>query len=253
MPLRTARAIKLLCVAVVLAALIGVGGLGALRLYRAWSNPEMVVTLPEGITAREIDDILAKAGITPAGSVSALAERDHLEGYLFPDTYRFHRNTDPEQVVQRLRDTFTLKAGPLVGEDADAARKTVIIASLLEREVTDPADGRIVAGIIEKRLKEGMPLQIDATICYIKKAAKPNEPCYPLTRVDLTNPSPYNTYLYRGLTPGPIGNPGIGALTATIHAEASPYWFYLSDPATGKTVFSVTNEEHNRNRKQYLE
>lgn len=222
-------------------------------LVRGLLNPEVTVTIPEGVTAAEVDTLLAKAGVTPAGSVLAIAERDAREGYLFPDTYRFHPDSVPEDVVARLVATWEEKAGPLLAGSPGTALEELTIASILEREVRDPDERRVVAGIIKKRLDAGIPLQVDATICYLKKLEEPGSPCYPIRAVDLTIRSPYNTYLYRGLPPGPIGNPGIGALTASIGAQASPYWFYLSDPATSRTIFSATNEEHERNRSRYLD
>lgn len=213
---------------------------------------EVTVTIPEGLTAIEMDRLLAEEGITPAGAVRSIAERDELEGYLFPDTYRFRKHSDPEVVVRRLKATFEQKARPLLSEDPAIARETVIVASLLEKEVPDPADRRIVAGIVAKRREARMPLQLDATICYFKQLASSTRACYPITAVDLTYASPYNTYLYRGLPPGPIGNPGVGALTAALDPQASPYWFYLSDPATGRTVFSETNEQHEAAKERYL-
>jgi UPF0755 protein len=251
-PLRTAHVTKLFVAIVAIAILAGLATYLAIPKIRTLLNPEVTVTIPEGVTAREIDAILAGAGVTPAGSVAAIAERDEREGYLFPDTYRFHPDSDPEAVVARLVATWEEKAAPILDGQPGDVRDHVIVASILEREVPDPADQRVVAGIIEKRLEAGMPLQVDAAICYIKALESPGTPCYPIFAVDLTNASPYNTYLYRGLPPGPIGNPGASALSASIDAQASPYWFYLSDPATSRTIFSATNEEHERNKDRYL-
>lgn len=250
--MRTAHVIKLLVAICAIAALAGAATYFSLPKIRTLLTTDVTVTIPEGLTSAEIDKILADAGVVPAGSVLAIAERDEREGYLFPDTYRFRPNTDPEAVVARLVATWDEKASPILADDPASTREYLIVASLLEREVRDPEDQRVVAGIIEKRLEEGMPLQIDATICYVKKLESPEAPCYPITAVDLTNASPYNTYLYRGLPPGPIGNPGASALSASIDAQASPYWFYLSDPATSRTIFSATNEEHERNKDLYL-
>lgn len=221
-------------------------------LVRERMSGDVSVTIPEGMTAIEIDQVLAEGGVTAPGAVRAIAERDSLEGYLFPDTYRFRPGSDPEAVVRRLRETFDQKAGPVLAGNPAKAQETVVIASLLEKEVPDPVDRRIVAGIIEKRREAGMPLQLDATVCYLKELASSTQHCYPITAVDLTYASPYNTYLYRGLPPGPIGNPGVGALTAALDPQASPYWFYLSDPATSRTIFSRTNEEHEAAKDRYL-
>lgn len=256
MPLRIAHATRLLGIGVIAVIFMTCAWLGYSQLLpyvQERLSGDVTVTIPEGMTAIEIDRVLAEQGITPAGSVLAIAQRDDLEGYLFPDTYRFQPASDPEAVVRRLRQTFEQKAAPLLPADEAEAMETLIVASLLEKEVPDPAERRIVAGIIEKRREAGMPIQLDATICYLKQLASSTESCYPITRIDLTIASPYNTYLYRGLPPGPIGNPGVGALTASLEPQASPYWFYLSDPETKRTIFSQTNEEHNANRAKYLE
>ena len=106
-----------------------------------------------------------------------------------------------------------------------------------------------------------MPLDVDATVCYAKllenQASRPAasqvaQACYPLTALDFKIDSPYNTYLYRGLPPGPIGNPGVSAIMAAIHPVVSPYWYYLSDPKTGKTIFAKTLDEQTQNRVKYL-
>jgi UPF0755 protein len=128
-----------------------------------------------------------------------------------------------------------------------------VLASLVEREVPLAEDQRRVAGILEKRLAVGMPLQVDATICHIKKIrAGSSVGCYPLSPLDFAVDSPYNTYLHMGLPPQPIGNPGIQAIMAVLDPLPSRYWYYLSDPATGKTVWSETLDEQEANRVKYL-
>ena len=109
-------------------------------------------------------------------------------------------------------------------------------------------DRKIVAGIIEKRLEAGIPLQIDASICYLK-----GDPCLPITDRDKKIDSLYNTYLHRGLTPGPIGNPGLDAIEASISPEKSPFLYYISDPETGRTIFASSLDEHNSNVVKYLD
>ena len=119
----------------------------------------------------------------------------------------------------------------------------------------DQNDQEIVAGIILKRLAEGIPLDIDATVCYAKLLGRPTSTAQAcsLSPLDFKIESPYNTYLYKGLPPGPIGNPGTSAITAALHPQSSPYLYYLSDPATGKTIFAKTLDEQNQNRVKYLE
>src|SRR3989344_6352885 len=125
--------------------------------------------------------------------------------------------------------------------------KVLTIASMLEKEVPHFEDRKIVAGIFEKRLEAGWPLQVYAALCY-KKPGK----CHPLGALDLKRDSPYNTYLYKGLPPTPISNPGLEAIKAALAPQKSSNWFYLSDPETGNTVFAETLDEHNKNRPHYL-
>ena len=105
---------------------------------------------------------------------------------------------------------------------------------------------------MKKRLAAGMKLDIDATICYLKKILKGQSSCYPLSPEDFKIESPYNTYLHIGLPPGSIGSPNISAISATMNSITSPYWYYLNDPKTGKTIFAKTLDEQNANRRIYL-
>ncbi|PIV31820.1 endolytic transglycosylase MltG, partial [Candidatus Wolfebacteria bacterium CG02_land_8_20_14_3_00_37_12] len=129
--------------------------------------------------------------------------------------------------------------------------RLITIASYLEKEVPGNDDRRIVAGIIEKRLKIGMPIQIDATVLYNKCSGRFSE-CPLLVKSDFKKDSPYNTYTRLGLTPTPISNPSLDAIKAVIEKKDSGYWFYLSDPKTKKTIFSENLEKHNINRAKYL-
>jgi UPF0755 protein len=187
-----------------------------------------------------------------SGALIAVARAQNLEGHLFPDTYQFYTDGNVEEVIQEMTTDFNAKAGPLL---ISAPTSTLIIASIVEKEVPNQQDQEIVAGIILKRLADGMPLDIDATVCYAKLLAAPTsttQACS-LTTLDFKIDSPYNTYLNKGLPPGPIGNPGTSAITAALHPQSSPYFYYLSDPATGKTIFAKTLDEQNQNRVKYLE
>ena len=129
----------------------------------------------------------------------------------------------------------------------------MILASFLEREVREFDDRQIVAGILLKRLRVGIPLQVDATISYAKcgGALRSCEEII-VTRNDLALASPYNTYQRLGWTPTPIANPGEAAIKAAVTPRSSPYFYYLSAKETKETVFSKTLEEHNLNRAKYL-
>ena len=145
--------------------------------------------------------------------------------------------------AEGLLGTFEKKVAPALQDASQNPQRTVYdivtLASILEREVSDSKDRRIVAGILWKRIELGIPLQVDATIAFItgKKTGE-------ITLADLQTPSPYNTYLHRGLPSGPIANPGLDAIESAAHPDPSDYLYYLSKP-TGETVFSKTLEEHN--------
>ncbi len=213
------------------------------------------VTIREGATIYEIDTIFASAGVLPSGALIAFEENSGtvLEGTLFPETYRFFKKSTTSDVVARMTDEFKREVQPLLPEDPAKAKETLILASILEGEVPKPNDRRVVAGILLKRLKAGMPLQVDASICYIKQIrADAHVPCYPLSAEDFERQSSYNTYRNQGFPPHPISNPGVEAVKAALEPLASPYWYYLSDPKTGDTIFAKTLDEHNANRVKYL-
>jgi UPF0755 protein len=210
------------------------------------------VTIPEGENIYQIDAILADALVIPRGALIAANVNGALEGRLFPDTYQFYTNTSIHDVVKKMTDDFEAKAAPLLAGDAANATSDLIMASIVEKEVPDLADQKMVAGILWKRLKAGMLLQVDASVCYAMQMANlvGSPDCGVL---DLKIDSPYNAYLYRGLPPGPIGNPGISAIQAAVDPVSSPYWFYLSDPKTGKTIFAKTLDEQHQNTVKYLD
>ncbi len=212
---------------------------------------EAEVTIPEGSSIYDIDSILSAAGIFPQGEFITLAKQHNLEGELFPDTYRFYLKSSDADIFQKFSDNFKKHLAPILPADPALARQVLIMASILEKEVQTAADQKIVAGILWKRLKAGMPLQADATICYAKRAAGAKS-CYPLTALDTAMESPYNTYLNRGLPPGPIGNPGVSAVLAALSPTSTPYWFYLTDPVTHQTIFAKTLAEQEANRAKYL-
>lgn len=215
---------------------------------------EVGITIPEGSSVYEIDRILSDADIVDTGTLVGFDKQEKVEGRLFPDTYKFFIDAKLEDVVNKFLANFDAKVADRLPEDTEEAENVLILASLLEKEVPGHEDRKIVAGILKKRLVAGMPLQVDATICYIKRVAVyPGEQkCYPLTPLDFKVDSPYNTYLYRGLPSGPIGNPSLSAIRAVLEAQESAYWYYLSDPETKRTIFAGTLEEHNENRVEYL-
>lgn len=173
-----------------------------------------------------------------------------LEGYLFPDTYQLEYGAGVEQAVKMMLANFDRKVSKDLREEIKRQGKSlyeiITMASLIEKEVHGARDRKIVSGILWKRLKAGMPLQVDATISYItgRKTTK-------ISKEETQIDSPYNTYRYAGLPLGPIANPGLESIMAAIYPEESNFWYYLSAP-DGKTIFSRTLEEHNRAKAKYL-
>ncbi len=210
---------------------------------------KVTVTIPPGATVADINKELKAKGVFNNEDLPR-----NLEGYLFPDTYEFFAPSSPEVVFQKFMDAFNSNAA-LYFTGNRSFKDTLTVASLIEREVpSDGSDRAKVSGIVWKRLDNGMPLQIDATLCYAKELQTRGETkCYPLKPADFADSSGYNTYRYTGLPPSPIGNPGADAIYAAVHPAPSPYWFFLSDPETKKTIFAKTLDEHNRNIVKYLE
>lgn len=181
--------------------------------------------------------------------LQSLPANASLEGYLFPDTYRIESD-QPENFVKRMIDNLENKLDNFWGQ-IEQSEKTIheiiIMASLLEKEVVTLEDKKMVADILWRRIEVGMPLQVDATINYITGKKNTN-----VTISEKEVDSFYNTYKYRGLPQGPIANPGAASIKAAIYPTPNDYWYYLSDPATGKTIFSKTHLEHIKAKNQYL-
>ncbi len=171
-----------------------------------------------------------------------------LEGYLFPDTYRVWGDQLPEGLIRKQLQEF----GDLFGEakvsSQSAPLKTldeaVILASIVEAEVRDQADRRIVAGIFLNRLRDGMALQTDASISYMTGSDRSRS-----TLADLKIDSPFNTYMYRGLPPAPINSPGKSAIEAVLNPAPTDYLFFLTDKA-GKVLYARNLDEHAANRRK---
>lgn len=227
------------------------------------------ITIPEGFTTKQIDDRLADQQLIERGAfVDAVKKFTNynaypflpktqmtgtaipLEGFLFPDTYRI--NPDgfaADQLINLMLQNFQKKLPADITTTLTSRNislyEAVTVASMLEREVRHSEDLEIVAGIMWKRVQKGWFLNIDATILY---GSGKNS----LTRDDLKLDSPYNTYTRKGLPLGPISNPGAKAILAAINPKKTSYWFYITNPKTGKAIFADTNEGQNRNRAIYL-
>lgn len=224
------------------------------------------ITIPEGFTDSQINKRLLEADFKKGVSISGLTIADFvrdynfltevpqtssLQGFLFPDTYFFSQEAKADEVVKKILDNFnqkvTLDLKKDIASQGRALYNILKMASLLEKEVKTEEDRKLVAGIFWQRLATGQPLESCATIAYILEQEKPRY-SYEETRTS----SPYNTYLCLGLPPTPINNPGLEAIKAAIYPQESPYNYFLTDPATGQTIFAKSIEEHNENKTKYF-
>lgn len=210
--------------------------------------PSISVTIPEGLSNREVSVVLAKSlTLFNTARFLSLAQKD--EGYLFPDTYMFLSNATEEQVITEMRQNFSKRTESLSDEMSTFGKPLQAIltmASLIEGEARTTETRKEIAGILWKRLEIGMPLQVDAVFPYIL-----GKNTFEITTDDLKIDSPYNTYKYAGLPPGPINNPGLDAITAAITPAETKYLYYLSDK-DGEMHYATTHEEHLVNRAKYL-
>ena len=218
------------------------------------------VTIPEGFTDAQIADRLARAGVAPARALkrafahdSVSIDGEHitgLEGFLFPDTYLVPIGAAPSIVEGQMLARFRQELPADALARAKALHVTVLgaitIASMIEREAMRERERPIIASVIYNRLRIGMPLQIDATIEY----ALP-EHSTTLTYADLKVASPYNTYLHRGLPPGPIANPGLPSIEAALHPAQTDFLYYVAK-GDGSHAFATTLAQQNANVARYL-
>ena len=218
------------------------------------------VTIPEGLTVKEVADLLAKMGIVREEQflaaaydpelLSSLGLQDKgIEGYLFPNTYNFIPETPPREIILKMTEQFRKSVEPLAGQrkedNALTPHEIVILASIIEKETGLEAERPLVSAVFHNRLKLKMPLQSDPTVIYGLKEFNGN-----LTRKDLYAASPYNTYRIPALPPGPICNPGLSSLRAAIHPASVPFLYFVSKN-DGTHHFSESLESHSQAVKVY--
>ena len=250
-----------------------------LALDRGFFRSEDVeIVIPEGSNVWDIDEKLTKLGLINEGD---FAKKYHdEEGYLFPDTYRLkdkelisllmsQASSQIEQNLsdyyindlrKKMSDNFNQKIETLLKNKSNREKKEIIIkASILEKEVRTEKDMRLVAGIINKRVAMGIPLQVDASVSYgacLKKAQQNNFSKNCDTSMigvakEINIDSKYNTYIRESLPAGPISSPGLKSIMAVLNPQTSNYLYYLST-AEGQIIYSKTGWEHEMNRKKYL-
>jgi UPF0755 protein len=221
------------------------------------------VTFPEGLTIAEMAKIFEPHGLGPASAFMEAASHGELvrdldpaakdlEGYLFPETYPMQRKSDAARLIRAMVSRFEHVFTPAMREAAAArhlsVRQAVTLASIVEKETARAEERPIVAGVYVNRLRIGMALGCDPTVIYALQRA--GTYTGNLHKDDLMFDSPYNTYRYPGLPPGPIASPGRAALEAAVHPADVDFLYFVSRN-DGSHVFARTLEEHNRNVQKY--
>lgn len=242
-----------------------------IRILQTGRAEEIIVTIPEGFTVKDIDALLAKLELTEEGEIidcanrcdfstfeflptdtAELAERGgKLEGYLYPDTYYvpaddFVAKFFLERMLGAFRKNILTPYEALITDSDHSLHEIVTMASLVEEETRTDEERPIVAAILWKRYDDGWGLGIDAAVRYIV-----NKPSADITVGDLNVNSPYNLRKFKGMPPGPIANIGTKSFEAVLYPKETEYWYYLHDK-TGQIHYSLTNEEHNMKRYRYL-
>jgi UPF0755 protein len=237
----------------------------ATEVYRRLTRGDVYtipLTIPEGYNIFDIAQAVESAGLgtrdaflTAERSQTALISdlspnATSLEGYLFPDTYRFARHVAPADIlaamVKRFRQVSAQLA--LTPDHPESEAQTVILASLVEKEVSQDSERPLVAGVFENRLAQNIPLATDPSVIYA--ALLESRYRGTIYASDLQSNSPYNTYRHTGLPPGPICNPGVDALNAAISPASTNFLYFVAD-AQGHSRFSATLKEHSQQVQAY--
>lgn len=218
------------------------------------------VVIPEGFNVFDIARALDEAHICPEKEFLELALHTHdlvsdldpqarsLEGFLFPDTYNFGRSQTPREIAAEMVRRFRKEAAALNLAGRPDLHRVVTLASIVEKETSIPAERPLVAGVFENRIKSNIGLATDPSVIYASLLAGKFDGT--IRQSDLALDSPYNTYRYRGLPPGPIANPGYEALQAALHPTTSAYLYFVANNKGGHN-FAKTLEGHNRNVAAY--
>lgn len=238
------------------------------QMAKAMSDGDVIknqITIVEGWDENDIAVYLSQKGICTKADFSRIISSNYssqfdflkdkpksadLEGYLFPDTYEIAKGESCQDVVDLMLKNFGKKLTPDLRNAIAGQHKSIFevmtMASILEKEVRTVNDKKIVSGILWKRISIGMPLQVDSTVNYITGKNTPG-----VSLQDTKINSPYNTYKYYGLPPGPISNPGIDSIMAAIYPIHTSYLYYLTG-FDDETIFSDTLQEQQAAEKKYL-
>lgn len=206
------------------------------------------VTIPEGYRATQIAEVLKKE--MPGYEDSWPEALEENEGYLFPDTYLFPKESDVETIISIMTNNFENKYESINTNRTDLTQEEIVtLASLIEREALKNEERPVISGILHNRLKIGMALQVDATIQYAKGETN-GKWWSPISTSDYTFASAYNTYRNTGLPPTPISNPGLDSLKAAANPASVDYLYYLHDK--NRIIrYAETNTQHEANKEKY--
>lgn len=229
-------------------------------------SSERSITFIEGWNLQEISKYLSDKGVVAKDDFLAAAALDKwqskydylsgisaktIEGFVFPDTYRIFSDAKSADIIKKALDNFGVKLTAEMRLDLKKKGLDILevltMASIIEGEANNEKDMKLVADVFSKRITKGIALQSDATVNYVtgKSLTRP-------TAADLAIDSPYNTYKYRGLPPGPIGNPGLTAIKAVIYPTPNDYYYFIHTK-DGKAVYAKTYDEHLANVAKYLD
>ncbi len=219
------------------------------------------VTVPEGFSVVQVAQLMASKGFSNQQSIIKAAEDKALlstfgiqagsaEGYLLPETYRFRKDVTAEEIVRTMLGLFTSKVRPFVDKyqagSAIGFHGILTLASIIEKEAAGPDEFTTISAVFHNRLKINMPLQADPTVIYAIPKFDGD-----IRKKDLGIDSPYNTYRYRGLPPGPIANPGLRAIEAAYAPKDVGYLYFVAMGSEKKHYFSSTLQEHNKAVRRY--
>lgn len=218
------------------------------------------VTIKEGMNMTEIASAIEQAGVLPRATFEAALRdpqilRDEeidatsFEGYLYPETYQFPRNTSPVKIIKSMREQLTKRWLPEWSQRAKILEMTthqvLTLASIIEKESGNFEEQPVISSVFHNRLKKGMRLQADPTVIYGIANFDGN-----ITKKDLSTPTPYNTYVINGLPPGPIASPGINAIRSTLYPTDTNFLYFVGN-GSGRHIFSETLDQHVNAVNQY--
>lgn len=241
------------------------GSLSPLDIFKMLKRGQIIeyeITIVEGDSLREIGEKISEKGIIDKEDFMKLSsDEDFLalydinapsfEGYLFPDTYKIPKGTDPEDaigmMINRVREKISTELFARASKLGLSEREVLTLASIIEKEAVTDEERALISAVYHNRLKKRIPLQADPTAIYGTKSFSEK-----ITAKDLRRRTPYNTYVIKGLPPGPIASPGIKSIIAALYPADVPYVYFVSNN-DGSHHFSVTAEEHRTAVKAYRE